>query len=136
MLVATLAVLRAALGDAERAYATVSDVSDPDARGPALAAVAGHLTGTPVLLDVTAEADDWTLTILCTLARALCPAPPAAHPLVGSMVHKALETDTWYRILPVLTHIAPGAADAVLGVAEQHRRGGWCGGVTRSAPSR
>ncbi|MEU5403418.1 hypothetical protein ABZ348_29490 [Streptomyces sp. NPDC005963] len=122
LMLAGLAVLQASLGDPERAYTTIADVPDSDARGVALAAVAGHLTGTPVLLDVTAEAGDWTLTILCTLARALCPAPSTAHPVVPEMVREALGTDTWYRVLPTLARVAPEAVDAVLGVVEQDRR--------------
>ncbi|MEV6164621.1 hypothetical protein AB0L71_22370 [Streptomyces sp. NPDC052052] len=127
LMFATLAVLQAALGNPELAYATIAGISDSGARGPALATVASHLAGTPILLDVTAETDDWALMVLCTLARTLCPAP-TDHPLVGDIlekvIHKALETDTWYRVLPMLTHVAPEAVDAVLRVVEVVKQDG------------
>ncbi|MET9294142.1 hypothetical protein [Streptomyces sp. NPDC003077] len=127
LLLAALALLQATLGDPEQAYATITDIADSEARGQTLAAVAGHLAGTPVVLDVTAQADDWTLTVLCALARPLRPAP--ADPLlvdllVRAMAYDLLETATWHRALPMLAQVIPEAVDAVLGVVEAVRQSG------------
>ncbi|MFI8816043.1 MULTISPECIES: hypothetical protein [unclassified Streptomyces] len=121
---AALALLHAALGDTEQARETIADVADPEAEGAALATVAAHLAGVPVLLDVDAEEHDWTPAVVGSLVYGLCPRQPVNTGLVRDMVHKALRTSAWYRTLPVLAEIEPEAVRAVVGVLEQNRRTG------------
>ncbi|MGP9017499.1 hypothetical protein ACT1U9_03695 [Streptomyces sp. BR1] len=123
LLATGLALLHAVLGDTERAHGTVADLPDPAARGTALATVAAYLAGVPAHLDVAADGDDWTLSVLRTLAHHMRPAGEGPHDatVVRKLAVEALGTSAWYQALPVLARTGPEAVHGVVDVLDQHR---------------
>ncbi|MFF1477125.1 hypothetical protein ACFVYD_06035 [Streptomyces sp. NPDC058301] len=120
LLATGLALLYAVLGDTERASVEAAGLPDPAARGRALAAVATYVAHVPVHLDVAADGDDWTLSVLGVLAHRMCPAVPLRATAAWDMARQALDTSSWYRALPVLSRTDPEAVRQVAAVLVRH----------------
>lgn len=121
LLAAGLALLQAICGDDVDACQTADEVPNPDARGLAQAAVSRYLLGAPAYLEVGGDDDTWTLSILCVIARHLRSSEPVNMALAPKLIANALETENWYRVLPLLGRIDPDAVQAVVEVLDRHR---------------
>lgn len=123
LLATGLALLHAFLGDTQRARGTIEKLPDPATYGMALTAVAAYVAGIPAHLDIAADGDDWTLSVLRTLAHHLraAKAGPTDNALARRMATNALATSTWYQALPVLAHTTPKAINSVINVLDHHR---------------
>ncbi|NYJ36788.1 hypothetical protein HNR10_004669 [Nocardiopsis aegyptia] len=122
--IASIAIAHAALGDCESAMNSVNNLNSSYDRAEAFTAVAGYLTGTPVVIrDVsisTGAAFSQTFRSL-TLSQM----PPDAAQTIDSAVPfaaAALAGDGWYHALPILARLAPSAVERVQDIVFTHRR--------------
>ncbi|MFF4353802.1 hypothetical protein [Streptomyces sp. NPDC001530] len=117
-----LALLHATLGDTKHACDTAAALPDPTARGTAQATLATYLAGIPTYLDVTADEDHWTLSLLQTLAHHTHPPQLDQTPTVHNLLHQTLNTPSWHQALPVLARTHPTALHTVTDTLNQHQQ--------------
>ncbi|GAA3834106.1 hypothetical protein GCM10022403_078740 [Streptomyces coacervatus] len=122
-LIATgLSLLYAVHGDTERAADLTAALPDAAARGVAQATLAGYLAGIPAYLDVTADEDLWTLSVLRVLAHHAHPSGPGHDATVQTLVNEALGTSSWYWALPVLSREIPETLHRIVNILDQHHQ--------------
>ncbi len=122
--VAALAVLHAALGDAEAAESVAGRLPDPRRRAAALSAVARHFTRIPARpLPGTdpARTDPFTRNIE-HLALTVTPSVSADRRTAVHFLSQALNTSGWYHGLPVLAQVEPRAISPVRDILLVHTR--------------
>ncbi|MCJ0875461.1 hypothetical protein [Streptomyces sp. AP-93] len=128
---AALAVVHAAMGDAETALRVAERAADPRARAVALTAAAGHLARVPVrplpALDPTTQPDSFTRTVQ-HLALEVTSHTPADYRAASSFLRLALSTAGWHHALPVLALVEPEAVARVRDIAVVHTRAAGRGG--------
>lgn len=122
LLATSLSLLHAVLGNTDRACGIAAEVPDPAARGVAQATLAAYLAGIPAHLDLTADKDPWTLSVLRIIAHHLYPAGPGHGVVVQSLVIEALRTSSWYWALPVLGRETPETIRRVITVLDRHQQ--------------
>ncbi|MEU3340430.1 hypothetical protein [Streptomyces sp. NPDC006668] len=117
-----LSMLHAMLGEPERARDLTAQLSDPAARGVAQAILAEYLAGVPAYLDVTAQPDLWTLSVLRVIVNDVNPACPDYDEAVQNLVNQVLTTSSWHWALPTLGRKTPESVLRMLNVLDQHQQ--------------
>ncbi|MEW2093896.1 hypothetical protein AB0932_30130 [Streptomyces sp. NPDC006682] len=126
---ASLALVRAVLGNLPQALRIAERIALPSLRADTYAAVASHLARVPAHLPTTYERV--TSGTQMSLVRALALACLPDHHVPGekearmrdarSFVCRALTTgDGWYQALPALAYLAPAAVRRIRGLAFTH----------------
>ncbi|MFE1391031.1 hypothetical protein ACFW5M_33405 [Streptomyces albogriseolus] len=122
--VAALAVLHAALGDADAAESVANQIPDPRRRAAALSAVARHFTRIPTRTlpgtDPT-RTDPFTRSIQ-HLALSVTPSASTDRRTAVHFLSPALNTSGWYHGLRVLAQVEPMAIPPVRDIFLVHTR--------------